>query len=556
MFSCAWLAPSDLPRAWTGYNAMGKHARAIVWAQWRTLRNYLPRSNKAGAIFTGLLTTVWYGSFAFLAWMSAIVLARTDQVEFIRGVLPSALFMCFLYWQVIPILMASMGSSLDIKKLLVYPIPKGELYALEVLLRVSTGIEMLLLLTGAGIGLLLNPVIPFWAPATLVGFVIFNLLFSAGIRDLLVRLMARKRVREIVIFLFVLAAALPQFILRTGSNTWLRRLFDGEPSPFWPWTATARLAQGHFSWTSLGAVTGWILAAYVFGRWQFEQGLKFDAREAASKGASPGRRASRLEWWYRFPNSLFRDPLAALIEKELRSLSRTPRFRLVFLMGFSFGLLIWAPMAFGRGISDHSLITENYLTFVSVYALLLLSDALFWNCFGFDRSAVQVYFVAPVKMSTVLIGKNLAAIAWVLLEITAIAVVCALLRLPMSGLQILEAVAVTCVVTLLILSIGNLSSFYNPRPVNPVKSFRTAASGRTQAMLMLAFPISLIPVALAYIARYAFYTEWAFFGVLFFGALVGGIIYSYSMGLALKAAEERKERFLTALSRGDGPIES
>ncbi len=31
---------------------------------------------------------------------------------------------------------------------------------------------------------------------------------------------------------------------------------------------------------------------------------------------------------------------------------------------------------------------------------------------------------------------------------------------------------------------------------------------------MLAFPVTLAPVALAYLARYAFNTEWAFFGVL------------------------------------------
>ncbi len=29
-------------------------------------------------------------------------------------------------------------------------------------------------------------------------------------------------------------------------------------------------------------------------------------------------------------------------------LARSPRFRLVFLMGFSFGLLIWLPLAFGN----------------------------------------------------------------------------------------------------------------------------------------------------------------------------------------------------------------
>jgi ABC-2 type transport system permease protein len=265
---------------------------------------------------------------------------------------------------------------------------------------------------------------------------------------------------------------------------------------------------------------------------------------------------SRLEWWYQLPNAVLRDPLAGLIEKELRFLSRAPRFRLVFLMGFSFGLLIWTPIAFGRLSTERSFLSDNYLTMVSIYALLLLSDALFWNCFGFDRSAAQVYFLVPVKMSTVLAGKNLAAAFLVLMEIAAIALVCALLRLPLSGRQILEAFAVTCVITLFILAIGNLSSLYNPRAVNPVKTMKTAAQGRSQALLMLAFPLTLVPVAIAYLARYAFDTEWAFFGVLIFGGIVGVLAYYYSLQTALEAAIDRREQIIGALSGGEGPIES
>src|ERR1700676_2311274 len=165
---------------------MWNQARAIVWAQWRTIRNYIPRSNMAGLIFTGLLVAVWYGGFGFLALLAGFFLSLPDEVEFVRRVFPTVLLICLLYWQLIPILMASTGSALDIKKLLVYPIPHRELFTLEVLLRVSTGVEMLLLLGGAGIGLLLNPRVPLWAPLTLVFFVAFNLLCSAGVRDLMV----------------------------------------------------------------------------------------------------------------------------------------------------------------------------------------------------------------------------------------------------------------------------------------------------------------------------------------------------------------------------------
>lgn len=530
---------------------MGNQARAIVWAQWRTTRNHFPRSNKAALAVNAFLTLVWYCGFAFLAGLAAILFSNPDS--FIHDVLPSALLVCFLYWQLIPVLMASMGSSLDIKKLLVYPIPTGQLFTLEVVLRISTGVEMLLLLTGAGIGLLLNPKIPFWGPSALLVFVIFNLFCSAGVRDLLVRLLARKRVREIVALLVVLLAALPQLLVFAGFQNRIRRLFTSQPSPFWPWTATARLAQGEASFENVGVLLIWTAAAYLFGRRQFERSLAVDVPERA---ASAGHRASRIEWVYRLPSAVVPDPLAALIEKELRFLSRAPRFRLVFLMGFSFGLLIWAPIAFGQASSQHSLVAENYLTFVSVYALLLLTDALFWNCFGFDRSAAQIYFLVPLKMSTVLMGKNLAAAFIVFLEIASITVVCTLLRMSVTPLQVLEALAVTCVVTIFLLAIGNLSSLYNPRSINPAKSFRSAASGKTQAALMLTFPLALTPVFLAYLARYAFNSEWAFFGVLLGGLMLGGVVYSYSMASAVKTAEERKEQIITVLGQGEGPIQS
>lgn len=552
----AWSAPNAQLSCWIGYRPMWNQAGAILWAQWRTFRNYFPRSNKAGILFTAVCTTAWYGLFAYLALIAAFLLSRPEEIQPLSKILPPALFLCLLYWQLIPVLMASMGSSLDMRKLLVYPLPPAHLFTLEVLLRISSGVEMLMLLAGAAMGLMLNPKIPGWAPLALLLFAAFNLCCSAGIRDLLVRLLAHRRVREIVVFLLVLAAALPQILLMRGPEGRIRSFFAGESGAFWPWTAAARLAFGRFTWASTAVLMTWTLAAYLFGRWQFERTLRFDSSEAASQGLTSRRSLSRIEWFYRIPNLLFPEPLAALVEKELRFLTRAPRFRLVFLMGFSFGLLIWAPLALGRADSRPALFSENYLTLVTVYALMLLGDALFWNCFGFDRTAAQIYFLVPVKIKTVLVAKNLAACFFVVLEFISIAMVYLILRLPVSALQILEAFSVAGVVTLLLLAMGNLTSVYNPRSVNPARSFRTAASSRTQATLMLVFPLCLVPAALAYLARYAFRTEWAFFGVLLVTAILGAMVYSQSMESAVSAAGERKEQLITALSHGAGPIES
>jgi ABC-2 type transport system permease protein len=74
--------------------------------------------------------------------------------------------------------------------------------------------------------------------------------------------------------------------------------------------------------------------------------------------------------------------------------------------------------------------------------------------------------------------------------------------------------------------------------------------------MMLAFPITLVPVALAYLARYAFDTEWAFFGVLLFSGAIGVLMYVYSMQSSIKAAADRREQIIGALSSGEGPIEN
>ena len=107
------------------------------------------------------------------------------------------------------------------KKLLAYPIPTARLFWIEVMLRVTTGIEMLLILTAGAIGLILNPRFGGWtkAPriiAPLLVFVVFNLLLASGIRGLIERLLSRRHLREIFVAVIVMLSALPQLLVVTG----------------------------------------------------------------------------------------------------------------------------------------------------------------------------------------------------------------------------------------------------------------------------------------------------------------------------------------------------
>ena len=297
----------------------------------------------------------------------------------------------------------------------------------------------------------------------------------------------------------------------------------------------------------------WTAAAYIFAKMQFAKNLRFDRNEAGAADRIQSSRVSLLDWGFRILPAALPDPLAALVEKEIRMLSRSPRFRLVFLMGFSFGLIIWLPLAFGNK-NPNSVFSSHYLTAVTVYGLMLLGEVCIWNIFGFDRGAVQIYYSAPIKLSAVLIAKNIAALFFVVAEALIITVVCLLLRLPFKLGMLAESFSVTLTMALFLLAIGNMMSMRNPRPVDPEQSWLKTWAGKVQAMLLFIYFIVSAPVGLAYAARYAFQSDFAFYGVLAFDIAVGMVVYWVAMDSALEIARRRKEDIVSLLSRGEGPL--
>jgi hypothetical protein len=106
--------------------------RAILRAQWLSMRFGWGR--RGLAIVAGLL---WYGLWAFVALAVGLALADASPAE-LRLYLPTGLLGVCAYWQLMPVLSASMGSALELRKLIVYPIPHAKLFAIEVLLRLTT----------------------------------------------------------------------------------------------------------------------------------------------------------------------------------------------------------------------------------------------------------------------------------------------------------------------------------------------------------------------------------------------------------------------------------
>jgi ABC-2 type transport system permease protein len=241
-----------------------------------------------------------------------------------------------------------------------------------------------------------------------------------------------------------------------------------------------------------------------------------------------------------------------MVEKELRSLARSPRFRLAFFMGFTFGLLIWLPLFRSTGESWGA--GEDLAVAVSFYAMILLAEVAFWNCFGFDRSAIQLYFAAPVGFRQVLVAKNLAALLFVLAEVTAILLALVVVRAPPSLPKVAEVYGAMLVLSVYMLAAGNLSSTYYPHPVSPEHTWGRMSGGKFQALLVFLLPLLGAPIGLAYLARYAWDSVGAFYGVLGLSAAAGAIVYWIAMDSAVAASSHRREALLAALAESGGPF--
>lgn len=527
---------------------MSAQARMILATQWRMLMNFYRRHGTASFIFATLISILWYTGFVVIALAAAVYLADPKLVQTVRSGIGTGFFFAFFYWQSMPLMLASTGRLLDTKKLRAYPVADGDLFKIELLLRTVLFAEMPIVMLGVAVGLLRNPTLPKWCALAPLLFTIFNIALGAGIKDLVLRLLSRKGIREVFLLVVVLFAALPSFLAQRGLPGGLKQWMSTLNIDVLPWIAAGHASTAERGWLPWAILIPLTLLAWLFSRWQFERSLQFDSDAARATEATD--RGSKLDRLFGWPNRVFPDPLGALVEKELRFLSRVSRFRIVFFMGFSFGLLIWLPMAMrGQG----GWMATNFLTVVAAYSLLLLSEVCFYNCFGFDRAAVQFYFVVPVRSTTVLIAKNIAASFFVIAEITVVTIACAVLRMPVTLPKIAEAACVSIVVTLFLLTIGNIGSTRSPRAQNPNDGWRRSSS-KMALLALAAYPLILLPVFLSYLARWAFREESAFFATIACAIFIAACFYWVSISTAADTMEKQRDEFLTLLTQSDSPV--
>ena len=532
---------------------------AILWAQFRIFRNRLPRTN-VGSLLAGLVGLLWYGIFIGAGISFAFVIPSLPLGE-LRDDLPIGLLAILLFWQIVPLFTLSTGWSLQLNKLQIYPVSNSAFFGIEVLLRITTAPEMIFVTLGGFIGMLRHPALSFFPPCLVLLFIPLNLFLSLAIREIVLHSFERNRFRELFAIFFISISILPQLLLRTGLGRRMTPYFLSVAHNRWtPWQNISTLSLGEFSLFGAVLLLCWLAFGYWLARFLFVRSMNFeDTVRAGVADLSPtnqkqgGRKP--LIRLAELPNRLFRDPLAALVQKELQSLLRMPRFRIAFGMACIFSVLVFIPVAWNSlSKGGNTFMSNNFLSIVTLYGLLMLSDVLLLNIFGLDRSATQLYFVAPIPFAAVIKAKNLAAIAFLLIQSLGVLAVVALIRIPLTGFNVISALIAASVVGLFFISAGNLSSITMARPSDPKQTFRKQSGGKMQLWLLLCSLGMFVLLGSAFLAQWALDSNWALLGVLVVEFVIGLIVYRVALDSAVERGLRDREQLIDALSKGSNPI--
>lgn len=526
---------------------------AIARAQFRIARNHLPRTS-AGTILGWMVLFLWYGLFLLAALFIAQTLAHATRVELESWLAPGFLGV-FLFWQTVPLFTLSGGWTLELKKLQIYPVPRRALFGIETLLRITSTSEMIIVLAGATIGFVLRGG-PAAALLAIALFILFNLFLQLAIRDLLLHAFEKSRLREVYALLLIAIAVVPQLIFRSAAGErvypYFLRLARGG---FSPWGAAASSSAGSPDARHLVTLLCWIFASFALAYWAFTKSLSSDDtfQSASSLAARNSRRAlTPADYVHR----IFRDPMAALIEKEIRSLIRMPRFRVVFAMACLLGMLVFFTTSGGSEGAYPRFLKNNLFAGLNLYGLLLLSETLLLNVFGLDRAVAQLYFAAPVEFSNVLKAKNWTAVFFIALQNLVVFIIAILFRAQITWEGAVSGMLISAVVTMFLLAFGNMTSVIAPRPIDPSEAFRKQSGAKMQLWIFAAALGFFMLAGFAFLTRYVLQSTVAFWAVLVLELAVGFGVYRLALDRAQQRGLRDREAILQALSKSTSPVGS
>lgn len=507
------------------------HIRALLWLRWKlTLRGYTRSTRQiVGFIFTLIFLLGLAAVFSVGTAAGYLLLDRQDAAQLLFIVLAGV----WVAWVAFPLMQYTLNEGLDVTKLQIYPLTRGEQMVSLLLATLfdMSAIVLVSLLVAVAVGwhASLSAVL-----VTLVALALAYLLIVTTSQLLLAALMGilrSRRFRDLSVVFFALfgvsCALINQFVSRAMIGFQPDEFVSLHLDRYLQWLPTGMGAraivladQGDpiaaLPW--LGMMLALVLVMVVVWAWVLDRGIT--TAESAGGGVRRrvrrGRSAIALDGAVavtgpaRTSWRLFSGPVLAIADKDRRYFWRDPQikaslistlFLLIFVMLPS--LFSGRPVEVGSPEGGFGLPIASWQVFLAPIPALFITINLAQNAFGLEREGLQTLFLFPVRPLDILRGKNLAVGVVALSAAVLMTLAVAALGGSWSNAPIALGYAISAIFVLL--GCGNFISVFIPMRVRRMRmgqgNFAASGNGCLRTILMVvatqATYVLLLPVAAA-----------------------------------------------------------
>ena len=558
-------APSAVPLAALGgpFGALARaQYRALAAIRWSMFRNTIRTGRGALEATAHGLSYMIYGFMGFGLGMGfgsgAYAIAATGK----WAIAPVLFWALLIAWQVVPVSIASFQEQFDVNGLLRFPVGFGAFYLLHLIfgmVDISTilgGFCCLGILVGTT---LVRPDLFGWVVLGLAVFAGFNILLVRAIAAWTDRWMAQRRTREIVGALFFLGLISLQLLNPALHNethsreSWaraMRRFETVNRVQRWlpPGLAAEAVEQG-----AAGRPATGLGAAALLGIYALATGALLGVRlRAEYRGENFGDAPSRKKEVRRSRAWLIdgSGPMAAVIEKELRVLLRA----LPLIYGLAAPLLmvfvlsgVFVRAGSQGGVGGGHPYSMGLLISLG-YALVGFTQ-LFYNSLGPEGAGIQVLFLCPTPIRTVILAKNLLHGVLFLLDAGLVCLV-AILRMGWPPPAAVAAAWAWLLFALPVdLAAGNAFSIHLPYRMNLGRLTRQRGS-QANTLLSMLIQAGVLGVGVGVFALCSLFNR-LWLAVPIFLILAAGAVFAWLRVLAHvdTMANQQRESLIATLCR-------
>lgn len=554
----AGLAEAVSGEVQTGGGPFGQFARAqysaLASMRWSMFRNSLRSTQGAMEFGARSITTIIYTLMGLTVASGLGAIAFGAAAHGRWEILPVLLWVVFAMWQIVPITMASFQQQFDMGGLLRFPIGFGSFFLLHLifgLVDLSTIMGSMCCL-GIWIGVTVaRPQLFAWAALALLAFAIFNLFMARAIFAWIDRWLAQRRTREIISALFLfgilgLNLVNPAFHAeKTKMSAHTREqglhwLHTASAVQQWlPPGLAARAMHPHEEGGTVPWAENLALLGIYLGACGATLGIRLRAEfRGENLGEAPARNKveRRREQWLLGGSGL----ISAVIEKDIRTLLRA----LPLLYGLAMPLVmvfVFAGLFKGKSIQWALLICLAYT--------VLGFMQLMYNNLGTEGAGIQLFFLMPTPIRTVILAKNLLHASLLVVEA---ALVCLLVfvRYGPQPLDLMMAAWAWIVFAVpLNLTVGNVFSIHMPYRVNLGRIGRQRGS-QSNALFAMLVQTGALGVGAGAIGLCHFFGQlWLATPILLVFAAGAAIAYFRVLANADRMANNRREDIIAELVR-------